>query len=259
MKRQYLLTIMILPAILTACGNAQASTPSLDVGGTFTAVASTLIAGEPTTTTQPSAIPEPTSLATATFFPTIQVVNTVVNPVVSYSSVASTTTCDDASYVSDVTIDDGTEIYPGETFVKTWQLYNSGTCTWDEDYSLTYVSGSQMSGSDTALEDEIAPGEYVEISISMVAPTTEATYNGYWRMTNDDGTLFGDTIYVNIVVTDSASTSTPTPTATSTTSGATSTTAPTSTPEPTSTPVPATSTPIPTEIPTEVPASTESS
>ena len=40
-----------------------------------------------------------------------------------------TTSVDLAEFVADVTVPDGTDFTPGETFVKTWQLRNAGTST----------------------------------------------------------------------------------------------------------------------------------
>ncbi len=251
MKKLMSMVLLGMTFFLPACGNSKA-TPTLDIGGTFTAVAETIIAGQPTPSTEKTATLQPTILATATLFPTNQFATTVVSQVVSYSYSSSSTTCDNASYAADVTIPDGTDLYPGTTYVKTWKLYNSGTCTWDEDYELTYVSGSQMSGADTALDEEVSPGEYISISITMVAPTTEGTYTGYWRMANDGGTLFGDTIYVTIDVMDDAATSTPTTTPTSTDTTTDTETEATSTTEPTNTTAP-TSTTAPTEVPTNTP------
>lgn len=245
MHKKLWLPFLAALLLLTACGK-QAATPALDPAGTFTAVARTLSAQQPTATLEVTGSPTPTPPATATLIPTVQMA-IATRTVYSDSYSVSSSSCDDASYVSDVTIADGTEIYPGESFDKTWKIYNAGTCTWSTEDALTYVSGKQMGGADTYLQDSVAPGETISITVSMVAPETEGTYTGYWRMQNDSGTLFGDTIYVNIVVTNDAATSTPTPTLTSTTT-ATTTSSP-STPAPTSTTVLGTTT-IPTLAPT---------
>ncbi len=34
----------------------------------------------------------------------------------------------------DVTIPDGAPVTPGQEFVKTWKIKNTGICTWDEGY-----------------------------------------------------------------------------------------------------------------------------
>jgi hypothetical protein len=148
--------------------------------------------------------------------------------------------CDNASYVSDVTIPDYTEIYPGDTFRKTWKIYNSGNCTWDKDYEFIHVSGKRLSGDDINLKKEVDPGEYIKVSIDMTAPDHEGIYTGYWRMVNDNGNEFGDTFSVVIDVDEDADANTPTKTRTPTassipasTSTHTSTMVPTSTMTPT--------------------------
>ncbi|HRI57933.1 MAG TPA: NBR1-Ig-like domain-containing protein, partial [Anaerolineae bacterium] len=50
-------------------------------------------------------------------------------------------TVDDAAFVADVTIPDGTEVVAGTTFVKIWRLRNSGTSTWGPGYTLEHVDG----------------------------------------------------------------------------------------------------------------------
>jgi hypothetical protein len=49
-----------------------------------------------------------------------------------------------ASYISDITLPDRYEAYPGESLVKTWRIRNTGTTTWGSGYQLAFVSGNQM-------------------------------------------------------------------------------------------------------------------
>ena len=44
--------------------------------------------------------------------------------------------CLEAIFVTDVTIPDKTVIDAEHKFVKTWRLYNSGTCTWTVGFDL---------------------------------------------------------------------------------------------------------------------------
>src|ERR1700704_1212338 len=46
---------------------------------------------------------------------------------------------DAATFVSDVTIADGTVMKPGQSFTKTWRISNSGSTTW-KGYSLNFLS-----------------------------------------------------------------------------------------------------------------------
>ena len=117
--------------------------------------------------------------------------------------------CDWVAFVKDVSIPDGTTLVPGETFIKTWRLKNRGTCTWTSDYMLVYTSGSQM-GSTTAvrLPGNVAPGQTVDISITLTAPSASGHYTGYWILRNPSGALFGSgdkaniPFYVDIIVKD---------------------------------------------------------
>jgi hypothetical protein len=100
--------------------------------------------------------------------------------------------CDWVTFVKDVTISDGTKFIPGETFTKTWRLKNRGTCTWTPDYMLVFTSGDSMGGT-TALRlpGNVAPGQTVDVSVTLTAPTKRGDYLGYWMLRNPSGVLFG--------------------------------------------------------------------
>ncbi|MBL8050207.1 MAG: hypothetical protein JNM46_03215 [Anaerolineales bacterium] len=122
-----------------------------------------------------------------------------------------TTYCDWASFVKDVTIPDGTTLLPGETFTKVWRLKNRGTCTWTPDYTLVFSSGSQMGGTTAIrLPAYVAPGQTIDISVTLTAPSTNGSYTGYWMLRNPSGALFGTgdkaniAFYVDIKVKDQA-------------------------------------------------------
>ncbi len=52
--------------------------------------------------------------------------------------------CNQAAFVKDVTVSDGTVFSPGAEFTKVWRLHNSGSCTWDTSYSLVFVDGDRL-------------------------------------------------------------------------------------------------------------------
>jgi hypothetical protein len=102
------------------------------------------------------------------------------------------TYCDWVSFVKDVTVPDGTAFEPGDIFTKTWRLKNRGTCTWTPDYMLVYTSGSQMGGTTAVrLPGYVAPGQTVDVSVTLTAPNTAGKFVGYWMLRNPSGTLFG--------------------------------------------------------------------
>jgi hypothetical protein len=100
--------------------------------------------------------------------------------------------CDQAQFVQDVTVPSGSTFPPGSPFVKTWRVINSGSCTWNSSYALVYSNGDQM-GPVTAfyLPGTVAPGESVDISANLVAPTAPGFYQEGWVLRNASGELFG--------------------------------------------------------------------
>jgi hypothetical protein len=119
--------------------------------------------------------------------------------------------CDNSAFISDVSIPDGTVIDPRESFTKTWKFKNTGTCEWSTAYAITFISGNAMGGSTTALTVSVSAGEEVDISVKFVAPETAGTYYSYWRLQNASGSLFGQLVYVQIVVPGGNGTATSTP------------------------------------------------
>jgi hypothetical protein len=161
--------------------------------------------------------------------------------------------CDRAQFVTDVSVPDGTTFAPGAAFTKTWRLKNIGTCTWTTSYAMVFDTGDKMSGPDSvAMPKSVAPGQTVDVSVNLTAPATAGSYRAYWLFQNANGTRFGlgndgtKSWWVDIKVSGTAITGTPTasPPATwtpSTTS--TSTATPTQTQTSTSTPTPTASGP----------------
>ena len=103
--------------------------------------------------------------------------------------------CDQAAAAHpkiDITVEDDTEMVPGEAFVKTWRVVNVGTCTWTPDYAIVFFSGEQMEApSSQLLNVYVAPEQSVDISVDMVAPSNAGAYQGNWKIRNADGLLFG--------------------------------------------------------------------
>jgi polar amino acid transport system substrate-binding protein len=116
---------------------------------------------------------------------------------------------DNMSYVADLNYDDQNMtappvMQPGQTFVKSWRVRNSGTCTWDSTYYLAYASGNsplaQMGGQPTYIKGTVPPNATYDISLNLTAPTQPGVYQGFWQMHNGKGTAFGTKIYVGIQV-----------------------------------------------------------
>jgi hypothetical protein len=186
--------VFILLILAAGCGQVTPSGPN-----PATARAMTLYAvltesahnlNNPSPTMANTAVPviptgTPTSAATATSAVTIL-------PSVTPTSSQLATPCYRAFFVKDVTIPDYTALNPGETFVKTWRMKNTGSCDWAADSSIGFFSGTQMGGpSSQSLGQIVAVGDQIDISLTLIAPTDPGTYTGYWMLLTPSGGRFG--------------------------------------------------------------------
>ncbi len=122
----------------------------------------------------------------------VLVVGVVLPAQAGIDSAAAATLCNAAQFIADVTVPDGAVFAPGTSFTKTWRLKNIGTCTWTTDYSLVFVSGEQMGGpASVRLPTSVAPGQTVDLTVSLTAPASPGRYRGNWQLADASGTRFG--------------------------------------------------------------------
>lgn len=184
----------------------------------------TLQASQPTATVTPfvTLTPLPTNntpLATTTLPPLSAFATNTQSAVV-------VTGCDNSVWVSDVTFPDNAVVTPGQAMTKTWKVQNNGTCAWTATYKITYVAGNAMGGVATAIGQAVGPGQSVDISVAMVAPTAAGDAAGTWKLMNDKSQFFGTQLTIVVKVGGTAN-------GTGTASGATGTVTPTKTVTPT--------------------------
>jgi hypothetical protein len=100
--------------------------------------------------------------------------------------------CDSVQFVRDVSVEDNSPLVPGTTFVKTWRLKNTGSCTWNQDYDLVFVSGDAMGANLLVpLPKTVEPNQTIDLSVTLNAPNKAGTYRGDWMLSNASGTRFG--------------------------------------------------------------------
>ncbi|GAB4497753.1 MAG: hypothetical protein OHK003_07430 [Anaerolineales bacterium] len=144
----------------------------------------------PPTAIPPTQIsPTPTPLpATPTFAPTL-------------TATPDTGPCtNELTFLDDLTVEDGTSFSPNATIDKQWLVQNDGTCNWDASYKLKWVGGSTLG---VAEEQPLFParaGVQVTLRIVFTAPSEPGTYQTTWQALDPDGNLFGETVYMEIVV-----------------------------------------------------------
>lgn len=100
--------------------------------------------------------------------------------------------CTNKAEFVDETIEDDTVVAAGASFTKSWTLENAGTCRWETDYKLVFVSGDAMGGAvSTPLSVKVPVGEQITLSVDLTAPDVAGTYRGDWMIEDAAGNRFG--------------------------------------------------------------------
>ena len=110
------------------------------------------------------------------------------------------------SWVEDVTFPDGAAVQPGETFVKTWRIRNTGTAPWEAGYALIHFEDERLNGPNQAPVPPLKPGESGEVSIRLKAPQTPGFVKSTWKGRDPQGRLFNFELFVLVEVVDLANT-----------------------------------------------------
>jgi uncharacterized protein YkwD len=175
MNRKQILSLMLAAMILAACSPAPAETGTAEVTVIPDASVTSVSATEEQITTEPSATP--TSLSTSTSTPEPPRPTNVAN------------CTNSATFITDVTIPDNTEVTGGTAFVKTWRVMNDGTCIWASDYTLTYYSDERMSAPASVPLTITYPGQTLDISVPLTAPNVLGTHRGNFVIKNAEGLI----------------------------------------------------------------------
>jgi hypothetical protein len=115
--------------------------------------------------------------------------------------------CDDSRFVADVTIPDGTTVRASHTFVKTWEIQNSGLVPWQGRYLSRQglLAGSGLCDSVPRVPvPATRPGQDVRISVTFTAPSLPGSCRVDWKMTDGYGRVYfpyGGGLYVTVNVT----------------------------------------------------------
>jgi hypothetical protein len=91
-------------------------------------------------------------------------------------------------------------VAPGKSLDKRWLVENNGSCNWDQQYSLTLLAGPDLGA---PVEQALFParsGTQTALRILFTAPEEPGTYRSAWQAQDSLGNLFGDPIYVDIIV-----------------------------------------------------------
>ncbi len=209
------IAVLIMAAILSACGTPATPEPTPDMNAyatnavqtveahyTATALAQPTNTPEPTYTpvVLPTDTPEPIAVlppaassgegAPAPADPSVPILpiidinaqNQEIQEIQEIQAVPTATaalTGDKASYDSQNPLD-GTHVEAGSEFDITWYLLNTGTTTWTTDYCLRYFTGTNFTKPGkprTYLAQAVPPNTVGACTVDAVAPTAPGTYS----------------------------------------------------------------------------------
>jgi len=205
-KQDFLSILILSTLILTSCGKA-AESDTIATAVAMTVAAKDTQQAQLTSTPLPTSTPEVVASATPTM-PPPATFSPPTAPAASNGSGGDA--CLLANFVSE-TIPDGQIMQPGENFWKTWRIKNSGSCTWDSTYKVVHYSGDLMGGLyEYPFPGVAAPGEEIDISIYMKAPSETGSFKSNWMIQSPWGGTFGvgeysEPFYVQVNVSDSTS------------------------------------------------------
>jgi outer membrane biosynthesis protein TonB len=105
-----------------------------------------------------------------------------------------------ARFVTDVSVEDGIYLNPGQSFVKIWKMRNEGSAAWSEGTRLLFVGGDKIASVEAVPVPPIEPGAEIDIAVDMTAPTKPGRYVSYWRLSTIEGVRFGQRVWTDIIV-----------------------------------------------------------
>ena len=180
MKKILVITSLFLAfgLLLSACANAA---PTQDPDQAATQFAA-----------QVQAAIEATQKAQPTSTPSIPIVEPANIPTETLPGVPANVDCNPPPLAMGENYPDGSIVYINTAFNKSWTIQNAGTCTWNANYMIKYVSGDAMSGPAFKLFGaSVPPGGIITLTLPLKTPGTVGTTTGYWGLFDDKDVLFG--------------------------------------------------------------------
>jgi hypothetical protein len=169
--------LILISCALGAC--VRSKSVGVGIQGDFPFLPPTLV---------PTSVPNPTATPMGS---SVQGSNTE-NP--------STNCVDSLTFLSDVTIPDGTEVKAGSTIDKRWEVRNNGTCNWDDHYKVHLLAGNEMGVKPEQALFPARSGSTAVIRIVFTAPNEPGKHRSAWQAYNPNNQPFGDPFYIEILV-----------------------------------------------------------
>ena len=153
---------------------------------------------------QPTPTPfrPPTQIAPTAPLPTLTPIPAIYvpAPTATFTSTPEGPCTNNLQFISDLTVEDGTIVSAGSSIDKQWLVQNSGTCNWDSTYRLKWTGGDPLGANQEQTIYPARAGTQATLRILFTAPTFFGTFESSWQAVSPDGNLFGDLIYIKVIV-----------------------------------------------------------
>jgi hypothetical protein len=117
------------------------------------------------------------------------------------STGSSTNIGDDATYIEGHdALPALAVVQPRQRFEQSWRVYNSSRNAWDETYRVVRVGGASLDAPAQVPTPICHPGSETTITVPFTAPAEPGPYHTVWRMANSAGEVFGERLWLVIVV-----------------------------------------------------------
>ena len=99
---------------------------------------------------------------------------------------------DDSDFVKDVTFPDGSPVRVDQQFTKTWEIRNLGSAPWQDRYLTRQTAeDTDLCASPSRVPIRLTqPGQNVQISVTITAPSFPGSCHLDWKMTDANGNEF---------------------------------------------------------------------
>ena len=107
---------------------------------------------------------------------------------------------DQARFIEDLSVPDGSRVEPGGLIDKRWSILNSGTCDWGPGYRLIRTDTGLLSGPDELALYPARAGQAAVWQVLLTAPREPGQHIASWQARSPSGVLFGDPVFVLVKV-----------------------------------------------------------
>jgi len=107
---------------------------------------------------------------------------------------------DQARFIEDLSVPDGSQVEPGALIDKRWSVMNSGTCNWGPGYRLVRTDAGSLGGPAELALYPARAGEAAIWQVLLTAPREPGEHLASWQARTPNGELFGDPVFVLVAV-----------------------------------------------------------